>query len=348
MTASDQSDQRLRTICLVLLTLIASGAALYFLRPVVVPFLLAVVIVYALQPVIEWERRRLGFPRGVALIGAGVVSLALLAVAGLLTAAFVIKLRDHWPTYETQVSRLSTRFAQSVHLERWGIDEHGTLFDFPNTTGRQLLSSVLSGGAEVFSSGSLVLLFVLFMLAGGRSDRPRSPIHTQIDAAVRSYIVNIVGISAVTGLLVGFTLWLFNVDFALEFGVLAFLLNFIPTIGSIVATLLPLPVILLSPDLTLAEQVLALAIPAVIQAVLGSVIQPRLMGKSQDLHPVTVLLAMLFFGTIWGVIGAVLAVPIAGVMRIVFSHIEATRVFADWLAGDIDSSFAATNSGQVS
>jgi AI-2 transport protein TqsA len=199
-----------------------------------------------------------------------------------------------------------------------------------------LLTSVLAGGAEVISSGALVLLFVLFMLGGSRGDRPHSPLRTQIDTAIRSYILNMVGNSALTGLLVGVTLAVLQVDFALEFGVLAFLLNFIPTIGSVVATLLPLPVILLSADLSMTQRILALVLPLVIQIVLGSIIQPRMMGKSQDLHPVTVLLAMLFFGTIWGIIGAVLAVPITGVLRIVFSHIAETRVIADWLAGNID------------
>jgi AI-2 transport protein TqsA len=337
MPEREEPDRRLQTTCLIILTLIASGTALYFLRPVVVPFLLAVVIVYALIPVIEWQRRRLGFPRYLAVIGAGLISLALLAAIGLIAAAFVVKLREHLPAYEAQLKQLTERVSATVKLERWGLHgADGSLLEMPESAGRQLLTSVLAGGAEVISSGALVLLFVLFMLGGSRGDRPHSPLRTQIDTAIRSYILNMVGNSALTGLLVGVTLAVLQVDFALEFGVLAFLLNFIPTIGSVVATLLPLPVILLSADLSMTQRILALVLPLVIQIVLGSIIQPRMMGKSQDLHPVTVLLAMLFFGTIWGIIGAVLAVPITGVLRIVFSHIAETRVIADWLAGNID------------
>jgi AI-2 transport protein TqsA len=335
--ASDHADadRRLQTTCLVVLTMIASATALYFLRPVVVPFLLAIVIVYALQPVIDWQERRFGFPRVVAVAGVGLISLALLAAVGLVAAAFVVKLREHFPIYEAQLRQVSARVSEALKHAPWGIGESRSLFDWPEGTGRDLLTSFLSGGVDIISSTGLVVLFVILMLAGRRSDQPHIGLRSRIDTAIRSYILNMIGLSALTGLLVGGSLALIGVEFALEFGVLAFVLNFIPTIGSLIATLMPVPVVLLSPDLSLAARILALVVPTIIQIVLGSVVQPRVMGKSQDLHPVTVLLAMLFFGTIWGIVGAVLAVPITGVLRIVLANIDGTRMFANWLAGDI-------------
>jgi AI-2 transport protein TqsA len=339
MTGREESDRGVQTACLILLTIMAGGTALYFLRPVVVPFLLAIVIFYALQPMIDWQRRHWGFPRALAVVGVGIVSVALLTAMGFLTAAFVVKLREHLPMYEAQLKQLSARVAATIDFSRWGLNGGGApMFDLSEAGGRQLLTSVLSSGVELISSGGLVVLFVLFMLSGARSERAISPLRTEIDTAIRAYIFNMVGISALTGLLVGIALAMLNVDFALEFGVLAFLLNFIPTIGSMIATILPLPVILLSPQLSMTERILALALPAAIQTFLGSVVQPRMMGQSQDLHPVTVLLAMLFFGTIWGVVGAVLGVPLAGVTRIVFSKLDETKIYANWMAGNIDSS----------
>lgn len=334
MNGHPDSDQRLRTTCLVVLTLIASGAALYFLRPVVVPFLLAIVVLYALQPLIDWQHASLRFPRWLAILGAGAVALALLALIGVLGAAFVFKLREHLPDYEAQLKQMSDYLAQRVDLGRWGLDPESWR-TLPEYGSRQVLGAVLSSGADMVSSGGLVLLFVLFMIGGSRPNQPRSPVRQQIDSAIRGYILNMIGLSALTGVLVWFTLSRLKVDFALEFGVLAFLLNFIPTIGSIIATLLPLPVVLLSPQLGVSERILAIALPSVIQIVLGSVVQPRVVGKSQDLHPVAVLLSMVFFGTIWGVIGAVLAAPIAGVLRIVFSQLPATKPFADMMSGGI-------------
>ena len=121
------------------------------------------------------------------------------------------------------------------------------------------------------------------------------------------------------------------------FGFLAFLLNFIPNIGSIVATLLPVPVILLSPDLSWPARIAAVVIPTAIQFGIGNLLQPKLMGRSLDLHPVSVLLGLIFFGLIWGVVGMFLATPILGVVKILLERFEFTRSVGALLAGRLDS-----------
>jgi AI-2 transport protein TqsA len=196
---------------------------------------------------------------------------------------------------------------------------------------------VLSSVATVVKSGASVLLLMAFMLFGRRPGR-RLPggIISEIESRVQQYISLTVLISAVTGLLVGLPLAILDIKFAAGFGFLAFLLNFIPNIGAVIATLLPLPVIFLDPQLHghFVTQLLAIAIPAGIQVGLGS-LQPRLLGNSLDLHPVVVLLSLLFFTLIWGVAGAFLATPLTAVIRIVFEKIPATRALAAALAGNL-------------
>jgi AI-2 transport protein TqsA len=116
------------------------------------------------------------------------------------------------------------------------------------------------------------------------------------------------------------------------FGLLVFLLNFIPNIGSIVATLLPIPVAVTQfqdPWMVLA----VVAIPGAIHLTIGNLIAPRLMGRGVELHPVTVLLALAFWGLLWGIVGMVLAVPIVAVVRIVLGRFGTTRPVAELLAG---------------
>jgi AI-2 transport protein TqsA len=112
------------------------------------------------------------------------------------------------------------------------------------------------------------------------------------------------------------------------------MLNFIPTIGPLIATLLPLPVVLFAPEseMGLTQKVLAFALPTGIQLI-GAVIQPRVQGGGQDLHPVTTMAALVFFGSIWGILGAALAVPLTGVIKIILERIPNTRPIADWMAG---------------
>ncbi len=93
----------------------------------------------------------------------------------------------------------------------------------------------------------------------------------------------IVLISALTGFLVALTLGILHVPFATLFGFLAFLLNFIPNIGAIIATLLPLPIVYLDPNMTIPAKLLALILPSAIQLVIGS-FQPKWVGNSLQLH----------------------------------------------------------------
>ena len=150
------------------------------------------------------------------------------------------------------------------------------------------------------------------------------------------YISETVFFAALTGILVGATLAILKVEFAWVFGFLTFLLNFIPTLGSLLAILLPLPMILIDSHMSVPAKILAVAIPATIQFIIGNVVVPKVQGKSLDLHPVTVMLALIFFGQTWGMVGAFLATPITAVIKIVFERIPATKPVADLLAGKLD------------
>jgi AI-2 transport protein TqsA len=126
------------------------------------------------------------------------------------------------------------------------------------------------------------------------------------------------------------------------FALLVFLLNFIPNVGSIVATLLPIPVAVAQfqdPWMVLA----VVAIPGSIHLTIGNLIAPRLMGRGVELHPVTVLLALAFWGLLWGIVGMVLAVPIVGVVRIVLSRYGTTRPLAELLSGRLPGTETAAN-----
>ena len=135
----------------------------------------------------------------------------------------------------------------------------------------------------------------------------------------------------------GAVLSLFGVQAAVLFGLLTFLLNFIPNVGSFISILLPIPVIWLSPDFSLATKLMAILIPAAIQFVIGNFIQPKLMGEHMKLHPVTILISLIFWGMLWGIVGAFLAVPITSIIRIACDRHPLTRPVANLMAGRLDS-----------
>ena len=124
---------------------------------------------------------------------------------------------------------------------------------------------------------------------------------------------------------------------AFVFGLLTFLLNFIPSIGSVIATLLPLPLAMVA-ILDYGNWPLIIsvvAIPGALQMVIGNVIEPKLMGRGLELHPVTILLSLAFWGLLWGYMGMVLAVPITAIIRIILIRFETTRAIGNLLGGKL-------------
>lgn len=143
-------------------------------------------------------------------------------------------------------------------------------------------------------------------------------------------------ISFANGIISAGVYYLLNVDLAMVFGVFHFFLNWIPHVGPIVATLLPLPVVLVSRDNSAVQVFLSLLFPGLAHFLLGHLLEPRLMGDSLDLHPITVLLCLIFWGMLWGIPGMVLAAPITAALKIMCESIEVTAPFALLLAGQIE------------
>ena len=120
---------------------------------------------------------------------------------------------------------------------------------------------------------------------------------------------------------------------ALTFGLLAFLLNYIPNVGPLIAMVLPLPLIVLHPEATWLGIILVIAITSAVQFVSGNIIEPQVMGDSTDLHPIVILLALMFWGMLWGIIGMFLAIPVTSGLKLVLQKMEATKQLASIMAG---------------
>jgi AI-2 transport protein TqsA len=336
----ERADRRVQTICLLILTLIASATALALLRPVLVPFILALFFTYSLSPIVDFQMRRWKLRRPAAILGAAVVGLAVVALLGLIIATNVSTMSHRLDAYQMQFAQLNHRISQSTIWKHFGIKPDTNagemFFAIPENATFTLVSAVLGGTTNFITESALVVIFAIFILLG-RSDSSAQPsaLLAEIENRVKRYIGQTVFFSALTGLLVAITLWALGVEFAGVFGFLAFLLNFIPSVGAVVATLLPIPIVLLSPNLSPTAKVLAVALPGAIEFIIGNLVQPKVQGGSLQLHPVVVLMSLIFFGMIWGIVGAFLATPIAGAIKIIFERIEMTRPLAEIMSGDL-------------
>jgi AI-2 transport protein TqsA len=190
----------------------------------------------------------------------------------------------------------------------------------------------------LISSLLFVIIFVLFLLLGRNPYTTHSQIYSDVVHKIRKYVGIKILISAVTGVLVWMTMAIIGLKLAGVFGVLAFLLNFIPSIGSIVVTFLPIPIAVVQFQSEPWLIVLVVAIPGVIQNLFGNIIEPKLQGEGLNLHPVTILLALSFWGLLWGIVGMFLAAPITAAIRIVLMQFEMLRPIARLMAGDFTES----------
>ncbi len=329
------TERRIQTICLLILTAIGVGASLYFLSPVLIPFVIALFLVYCLVPIIDLQMRFLRIRRTVALITTALLGSIVLLLMWVVIWASVQEISGSAGEYEARMNQMLDDLVTWLPKERIGMEpeELQSILRIPQETTRYLLGQFVSSIMSVLSNGLLVLVFVMFMLVGKHAPPPRAGILLELETQIKTYVATKVLISAATGALVGLVLKLLGVPFALAFGMMAFLLNFIPSIGSVIATLLPLPVVVLHPELGTFAKVMAFLIPAVLQLAIGSVLEPRIMGRSLNLHPVVVILGLIFFGMIWGIVGMFLATPIVALVKIILERMEVTRPLAEMLAG---------------
>ena len=330
-----QHEQRLQTICLLIVSAVAVAAALYWLRPVLVPFVLAVFIAYGLLPLVEFQVRRLHLPYLVAVASTLVIGVLILGSLGLLISTSVSQLQANAAAYQQQIELLGAKV--SALLPAGTFRAEGNPFaQLPLGNISGVLLQTTNAIVGLLSQGLLVLIFVLYLLLGG-ARQAAGGVWAEIETRIEHYIVTKALISLATGFLVGLTLAVLGVDLALVFGLLAFLLNFIPSVGSIIATLLPLPVVVVSPDISTTTAILAILLPGLIQIVIGNIIEPKVMGEALDLHPVVILMALIVWGMLWGVVGMLLATPMTAMLKILFERFEPTAPVAQVLAGRLDA-----------
>ncbi len=334
-------NHRVQSVCLVLLTVIAVGAALYWLRGLMIPFVLALFIALILSTVVDFAMRRLKLPRTVALALTAILAFVLFDLLIVLISTSVGQLSANAGAYQAQLGQLLDQTIAWLPPDLRQYLPQNQYADFPQLAVRSvggMLLGTTNAIVGILSQSVLVLIFVIFLMMGGDGAHKRaSGVWGEAEARVRRYVITKAVISAATGSLVGLTLMLLGVDLALVFGLFAFLLNFIPSVGSIISTLLPLPVVLVSPDVSGTVAVLAIAIPGAIQLVIGNILDPKIMGESMDLHPVTVLLSLIFWGMLWGIVGALMAVPITAVAKILLERFPESRMIAEVMAGRLDA-----------
>ena len=240
---------------------------------------------------------------------------------------------DDYETRFREIKDMILEFLEENGFSKSQIEEFVPSLNFGT-----LIPEFLGEASAFLEEAILYLLFLVYMLLEYDEKQEKGDVQRIIDKKIRKYIFLKIIVSLVTAVLVGLNLWILNIDMWILWGLLTFLLNFIPNVGSVVACLIPIPVIVLDPSQTWWSICLAIFGPIAIQLLIGNFIEPMVTGKSMKLSAVAVLVGLAFWGGVWGIVGAFLSVPLTVILHIwllSYDH-PMTQFLGKAIAGEIE------------
>jgi len=322
---------------------ILAGYILIEMKTVIVPFALALIISFILNPIIVFFQKR-HIPEGLSILFVLILTFAILFMVGQLININVKSFLADVNQYETKYHDFKQSFLEIVSIAEGDYADSLKHKSFPaitaiiqNTSIKSIVTSILGSVSSILSDTFLVLLYLLFLLLSRdrlvhkldiafKSDTSSAlkEIVKTITTQINKYIITKTWISLLTASLVTLVLWLFGVEFAFIWGLLTFLLNFIPNIGSIFATVFPAVFAFVQFDSLIPVVWVTLSL-LLIQFLVGNIIEPKIIGQSMGISPIVVLFSLMFWGYAWGIIGMILAVPIAVLIKIIMDSISGLK-----------------------
>jgi predicted PurR-regulated permease PerM len=325
----DVDRNKISFIFLGILVLVAVGVVLKYAGAAVLPLIIAWLVSFLIGPVVNFMTDR-KVPATLAVFIVLIFLIGIIYLSGTFLYTRLTAFAAAYPEYHTRMTELIATLTERLNL---GFDPLAGI-NWGQNVGRFLVT--LSGSLFAFASKLiLVIIFLFFILLGKpffkyklRKTFPDeravqlSHITLSITGQIRRYLSWQFVISFCTGCLVWLALSLIGVDFAVTWGALAFFLNFIPTVGSIAASIPPILLALIQFYPSLWPGVITFFSLLTIQLSIGNGIAPKVLGDQLNLSPVVILLSLLFWGWLWGIVGALLSIPITAAIKIVCENIE--------------------------
>lgn len=319
-----------------LIALILTGGALKLTTPVVLPFVIAVLLTFVLEPLVA-ILTKVKVPRTIASVIIVLLIGIAVYVAGFILFKSVGTIATLYPKYETRFTEIYRKIAETFNF---AYDEHLSLFEnlWSHLNVRTKVQSLAFSFSESFlfllKDSVMVTLFIVFLLLEIGHFRDRAEIAFArtfpggISSIMESVVVQITRylsikffLSLATGVLVGLSLWLIGMDFPVVWGIVSFILNFIPTIGSIVAGggITVFSLVQFYPDPT--PIMFSIGSVLLVNMIIGNVLEPKIQGDNLGLSPFIILASLLGWGWLWGFVGLVLAVPMTVIVKIFCENI---------------------------
>jgi predicted PurR-regulated permease PerM len=298
---------------------------------ILIPFMVAVFVTVLNLPILFWLQK-LGVPRPIAVLITITGATAVLAGAGFLIALGVVEFADRLPRYRQEVKDGLEQAVGWLNSRGFEVDSADLV---EPEAAIDLVQASTARIASILSDTVLVLLIVVFMLfeaayfpAKLRAAMGQRVLRdvVRVTQEVQRYLVIKMIMSSAVGLAAGIWVAFCDVDYPIFWGLVAFVMHFIPNIGAFLASIPPVLLALFENGSGTAL-VLALGY-TVINTVLGNLVEPALMGRRFGLSTLVVFLSLIFWGWVWGPIGMLLSVPLTIIVKIMLEGSDEWR----WLA----------------
>ncbi len=299
---------------------------------VIVPFLLSLFIAVICTPPLLWLKNR-GLPNGLAMLAiiSGIIVCSVLV--GAIVGSSITAFRADLPEYQVRLTELTGQLFARLQALGLSVDIQQLREGFNPAKALSMAGNTLAQLGNMMTNAFLILLTVIFILAEevgfteklkvlGNTDKTLKAIET-FSHGVNQYVAIKTLMSLLTGMLILVWLWILGVDYFVLWGLLAFFLNFVPTLGSIIAAI---PAVLLAlVQLGVGDAALTGLGFLLVNFGVGNVLEPRVMGKGLNLSTLVVFLSLVFWGWVLGPIGMLLSIPLTMTVKIATESFDDTR-----------------------
>ena len=310
-------------------------------RDLIVPFLVSVVIWFLINTLADYYHKiqiySYRIPKSLCFIASLITTIIALWIIVDMVGNNITDVKAAAPKYQENLLKLSGRVYDLL-----GIENQPSLTQLINQIDlRPFISNIAGTLANLAGSAGLIIIYVLFifleqasfntklkaLLNGSKHTNTVEDIIRIIHTKIETYVAIKTFVSILTGTACYIVLILNDVDYASFWAFIIFLLNFIPTVGSMLAVLFP-AILSLVQFPTFTPFLIILSSLATIQVLIGNILEPKLMGNSLNLSPLVVMLSLALWGSIWGIAGMFLSVPFTVILMIIFSEFPSTKPIA--------------------
>lgn len=319
-------------------------------EPILVPLVIAILLaIISTSPVFWLRQKGIPAPLAVFLVVLGVLGIGFTFI--LIVGTSLEDFSRATPRYQARITQEIEPIIQWLQGLGFQLDKDMLLKSIDPGASMRLVAKILSGLGGILTDSFLILLTVIFILfeassfqqkvrnAFGHPKETLSQIK-KITDAVNNYLAIKTVVSIGTGVFVAIWLWVLGIDFPVIWGLLAFLLNFIPNLGSLIAGVPP--VLLGYIQFGIGRMLLVAAGFGVVNLIFGNILEPKLMGRKLGLSTLVVFLSLVFWGWVWGPVGVLLSVPMTMVLKIALESSPSTH----WIGILLDSESSASQSGK--